>query len=83
METKKNNFVNLGDTDKKCRHPAGEGIGTRTGYVDFVTSDNPHCGDCKHVCFDMDARAYVCRRFGVEVHEQSACDYWLHERTRT
>ena len=25
METKKNNFVNLGDTDKKCQHPAGEG----------------------------------------------------------
>jgi hypothetical protein len=64
-------------------YPAVEGIGTRTGYVDFVTSDNPHCGNCMHVCFDMDARAYACRHFGVEVHEQSACDYWLHERTRT
>lgn len=40
METKKNNFVNLGDTDKKCRYPAVEGI-TRTYCVslyEFIIS---------------------------------------------
>ena len=70
-------------TDIFCQYPANEGASTRTGYVDFVTSDNPHCGECKHVVFDMDARAYVCKRFGVEVHEHSTCDDWLHERTYT
>ena len=68
-------------TDIFCQYPANEGVSARTGFVDFVTSDNPHCGDCTHVCFDINLRAYVCRRFGVEVHEQSACDDWLHERT--
>ena len=72
-------------TDTFCQYPANEGdsagVGVRTGYVEFVTSDNPHCGDCMHVCFDIDLRAYVCRRFGVEVHEQSCCDDWVHERT--
>lgn len=64
-----------------CQYPAIEGASARTGFVDFVTSDNPHCGDCTHVCFDINLRAYVCRRFGVEVHEQSCCDDWVHERT--
>lgn len=68
-------------SDIFCQYPAVEGINTRMGFVDFVTSDNPHCGECMHVCFDIDLRAYVCRRFGVEVHEQSTCDDWLHERT--
>lgn len=70
-------------TDVFCQYPAIEGVSARTGFVDFVTSDNPHCGNCTSVFFDMDERAYVCRRFGVEVHEQSCCDDWLHERTRT
>jgi hypothetical protein len=64
-------------------YPAIEGVNTRTGFVEFVTSDNPHCGNCNRVAFDKDERAYVCRRFGVEVHEQSYCDDWLHERTHT
>lgn len=68
-------------TDIFCQYPAIEGVSARTGFVDFVTSDNPHCGECMHSCFDIDLRAYVCRRFGVEVHEQSTCDDWLHERT--
>ena len=68
-------------TDTFGRYQAVDGIDARTGFVEFVTSDNPHCGGCIHVCFDMDLRAYVCRRFGVEVHFSSCCDDWVHERT--
>ena len=67
-------------TDKNCQYPTDAGLDTRTGFVDFVTSDNPHCGGCIHVCFDMDLRSYICRRFGVEVHFSSCCDDWVHER---
>lgn len=70
-----------GQTDNFCQYPANEGANTRTGVVDFVTSENPHCGVCKHVAFDIDANGYVCMRFGVEVHEKSCCNDWLHERT--
>ena len=68
-------------TDKNCQYPTDAGLKTRTGFVDFVTSDNPHCGGCIHVCFDMDLRYYICRRFGVEVNFSSCCDDWMHERT--
>lgn len=76
-------IVRKKQTDTFCQYPAVEGLSARTGFVDFVTSDNPHCGNCVSVCFDIDVRAYVCRRFGVEVKEQSYCDGWLHERTHT
>ena len=67
-------------TDKNCQYPTDAGLKTRTGFVDFVTSDNPHCGDCIHVCFDMNLRSYVCRCFGIEVDLSSwSCD-WMHER---
>ena len=74
--------MSKGQTDNFCQYPANEGVSARTGFVDFVTSDNPHCGECMYVCFDdIDLCAYVCRRFGVEVHEKSCCNDWLHERT--
>lgn len=79
--TKMGSIARKRQTDIFCQYPAIEGVSARTGFVDFVTSDNPHCGECEHACFDIDLRAYVCRRFGVEVHEQSTCDDWLHERT--
>lgn len=96
METKKNNFVNLGDTDKKCQHPAGEGtqgaikidqIVEDTEMVfaskidrTFHFSNTPTCVLCERAIYDMEYGSMFCRAHRECTREYYTCDLWQRNR---
>lgn len=92
METKKNNFVKLGDTDKKCQHPAGEGTQgaskidqivedtemVRASKIDrtFHFSNTEACVMFRHAIYDMEYGSMFCRKHKECTHEYYTCKYW-------
>lgn len=76
---KKNNFVNFGDTDKKCQHPAGEGTqGASKIDRTFHFSNTDVCRMCTHAVYDMEYGSMYCRKHKECTREYYTCKYWIH-----
>ena len=92
-DMKKNNFVNLGDTDKKCQYPAGEGTQgaskidqivkdtemVRASKIDrtFHFSNTEACVMCRHAIYDMEYGSMFCRKHNECTREYYTCSEWV------